>query len=42
MVERKGGTVQRTVRAKVTEVGQIYVIVPVPDSIQKAGPAKKS
>jgi hypothetical protein len=42
MVERKGGVALRTVRAKVTEVGQIYVIVPVPDSVQKAGPAKKS
>jgi len=41
MVERKNGTVVREVRAKVTEVGQIYVVVPVPESIEKAGPATK-
>jgi hypothetical protein len=40
IVERKNGTVVRDVRAKVTEIGQVYVIVPVPDSVQKAGPAK--
>lgn len=37
ILERKNGTVVRTVTAKVTEVGQIYVIMPVPASIQKAG-----
>ena len=37
MVERKNGAAVRTVTAKVTEIGQIYVIVPVPQSIQKAG-----
>jgi hypothetical protein len=36
MVERKNGTVVRSVNAKVTEVGQIYVIMPVPDSVRKA------
>ena len=36
-VERKNGTAVRNVTSKVTEIGQIYVIVPVPDSIQKAG-----
>src|SRR5688572_4297934 len=36
-VERKNGAAVRTVTTKVTEIGQIYVIVPVPDSIQKAG-----
>ena len=41
MVERKNGTVLRTVRAKVTEIGQIYVVVPVPDSVKSAGPARK-
>jgi hypothetical protein len=41
MVERKNGAVLRTVRAKVTEIGQIYVQVPVPASVQKAGPAQK-
>ena len=41
IVERKNGTAVRTVKSKVTEVGQVYVVVPVPDSVQKAGPAKK-
>ena len=36
-VERKNGAPVRNVTSKVTEIGQIYVIVPVPDSIQKAG-----
>jgi hypothetical protein len=36
-VERKNGVAVRNVTSKVTEIGQIYVIVPVPDSIQKAG-----
>jgi hypothetical protein len=37
IVERKNGTAVRNVTAKVTEIGQIYVIVPVPESVQKAG-----
>jgi hypothetical protein len=37
IVERKNGTVVRSVNAKVTEIGQIYVIMPVPQSVQKAG-----
>src|SRR5688572_19841512 len=37
IVERKNGAVVRSVNAKVTEVGQIYVIMPVPASVQKAG-----
>src|SRR5262245_30285730 len=37
MVERRNGTVVRELKSKVTEIGQIYVIVPVPDSVQKAG-----
>jgi hypothetical protein len=37
MVERLNGTVVRSVTAKVTEIGQIYVIMPVPDSVRKAG-----
>src|SRR5687768_5641403 len=37
MVERKNGTVVRSVNAKVTEIGQIYVIMPVPESVRKAG-----
>jgi hypothetical protein len=37
MVERKNGTVVRSVNAKVTEIGQIYVIMPVPASVRSAG-----
>jgi hypothetical protein len=37
MVERKNGAVVRSVNTKVTEIGQIYVIMPVPASVQKAG-----
>ncbi len=37
IVERKNGTVVRSLVAKVTEIGQIYVIMPVPQSVQKAG-----
>jgi hypothetical protein len=37
IVERQNGTVVRELKTKVTEVGQVYVVVPVPDSVQKAG-----
>jgi hypothetical protein len=37
ILERKNGAVVRNMTAKVTEIGQIYVIVPVPESIKKAG-----
>ena len=37
MVERRNGTVVRDLRSKVTEIGQIYVVMPVPDSVRKAG-----
>ena len=37
MVERKNGNVVRSVNTKVTEIGQIYVIMPVPESVRKAG-----
>ena len=37
MVERRNGTVVRNVKSKVTEIGQIYVVMPVPDSVRKAG-----
>jgi len=37
LVERKNGTVVRDIKSKVTEIGQVYVIMPVPDSVQKAG-----
>jgi hypothetical protein len=36
-VERRNGVPIRNVTSRVTEIGQIYVIVPVPDSIQAAG-----
>jgi hypothetical protein len=36
MVERRNGTVVRSVNAKVTEIGQIYVVMPVPASVRKA------
>ena len=41
IVERQNGTVVRNLKSKVTEIGQVYVVVPVPDSVAKAGPAKK-
>jgi hypothetical protein len=37
IVERLNGTVVRSVTAKVTEIGQIYVVMPVPQSVLKAG-----
>ena len=37
IVERRNGTVVRQLTSKVTEVGQVYVVVPVPDSVRKAG-----
>src|SRR5687768_3561022 len=37
IVERRNGTVVRELKSKVTEVGQVYVVVPVPDSIQRPG-----
>ena len=37
IVERRNGTVVRNLKAKVTEIGQIYVVMPVPASVQKAG-----
>jgi hypothetical protein len=37
IVERRNGAVVRNVTAKVTEIGQIYVIMPVPESVRKAG-----
>ena len=36
IVERHNGAVVRDVKTKVTEIGQVYVVVPVPDSVQKA------
>jgi len=37
IVERRNGTVVRDVKTKVTEIGQVYVVVPVPESVRKAG-----
>jgi hypothetical protein len=37
IVERRNGTVVRNLKSKVTEIGQIYVVMPVPDSVRKAG-----
>lgn len=37
IVERRNGTVVRSVDAEVTEIGQIYVVMPVPESVRKAG-----
>ena len=37
IVERRNGTVVRDLKSKVTEIGQIYVVMPVPDSVRKAG-----
>jgi hypothetical protein len=36
IIERRDGTIVRDVKTKVTEIGQVYVVVPVPDSVQKA------
>jgi hypothetical protein len=37
IIERKNGAVVRNLTTKVTEVGQVYVVMPVPDSVLKAG-----
>jgi len=39
IVERRNGKVVRDLKTKLTEIGQVYVVVPVPDSVQKSGPA---
>ena len=36
ILERRNGAVVRDLKTKVTEIGQVYVVVPVPDSVQKA------
>jgi hypothetical protein len=36
MVERFNGEVVRDLRTVVTEIGQVYVAVPVPDSVRTA------
>ena len=39
IVERFNGQVVRDLRTVVTEIGQVYVVVPVPPSVKAAGPA---
>ena len=34
ILERKNGMVVRNMTTKVTEIGQVYVVVPVPESVQ--------
>lgn len=40
IVERQNGEVVRDLQTVVTEISQVYVVVPVPDSVRAAGPAK--
>jgi hypothetical protein len=40
IVERHNGEVVRDLKTVVTEIGQVYVVVPVPESIRAAGPAR--
>jgi len=40
IVERLNGTVVRDLKTVETEIGQVYVVVPVPASIRAAGPAR--
>ena len=40
IVERKNGAVVRDLKTVVTEIGQVYVAVPVPDSVQNAATAR--
>ena len=37
IVERRNGVVVRDIKSKVTEIGQVYVVMPVPESVEKAG-----
>lgn len=39
IVERHNGVVVRDLKTVVTEIGQVYVVVPVPDSVRAAGTA---
>jgi len=39
IVERHNGETVRDLKTVVTEIGQVYVVVPVPDSVRAAGPA---
>jgi hypothetical protein len=40
IVERRNGTVVRDLKTKETEIGQVYVQVPVPAGVRAAGPAR--
>jgi hypothetical protein len=40
IVERLNGEVVRDLQTVVTEIGQVYVVVPVPDSVRTAGTAR--
>ena len=40
IVERRNGTVVRDLKTIETEIGQVYVAVPVPASVRAAGPTK--
>lgn len=40
IVERRNGEVVRDLQTVVTEIGQVYVVVPVPDSVRTAGTAR--
>jgi len=40
IVERRNGTVVRDLKTVVTEIGQVYVAVPVPASVRAAGTAR--
>jgi hypothetical protein len=40
IVERRNGTVVRDLKTTLTEIGQVYVVVPVPASVRSAGPRR--
>jgi hypothetical protein len=40
IVERRNGEVVRDLKTVVTEIGQVYVVVPVPDSVRTAATAR--
>jgi hypothetical protein len=40
IVERRNGEVVRNLKTTLTEIGQVYVVVPVPASVRAAGPAR--
>jgi hypothetical protein len=41
IVERRNGDVVRELTTTLTEIGQVYVVVPVPESVKAAGPARR-